>query len=648
MSSSNRSQGKLIALINQYLKWNNLPIEWNVGGVCRGLAIIHAQYTLQGKEAQFYKMLDKISAMTEKDSLDTRELDPSEDVDHFIHQVLLAFRPDLWDKQYSQDDSHKMIKVGDKPLDSDFHLAMVTTAENWEKIIRDEINMQENETFLVSSGVHAVSVHRKNGQYTIYDPNYSKGKKTFKNEKDLVNELRTNVFHQNGPSLFHQLFPSKTIGLSFQNLTRSDLKPEISRRSVQEIYKDYFKPGDLSKTYFTFGKEMPAAFMSIKVNDKSFVEYLINEIQPSEEDLNLMRYCSLDRNHEQVFEVLNNRIQQNMSPKEKAQDIENMLMLSIVTGSPKVFNQISSLDQGEHYLKFFNSEEKAKEILGAAASGGQPDILKQIISDIKTFGVSLEKEVSSNDMSFSPMRDTHVRDIITLSNKPLPAKNNSKNVERNYSIGTLILQKDARVSGMDILNQAIESNSHESVSILLNELRKENVKLPAGNIAGYLESAISKNNIYMVDSILDLLDKKEANLLLGNMSMSVTQAKQTNIHILNSLQEKGARFSPQVNDVIKEKSSHELSPFEFMGIKIASFIEFVKDQFGLQKHLDIQKNTGKLEQFQSENNKMNDRTSIHSFKDFKSKLSIIKTDYTSESENVHTTETTHYQAPKIR
>ncbi|USQ12705.1 hypothetical protein J2N86_08265 [Legionella lytica] len=83
MAISNISQAKTITVINNYLKWHNLPVHWNNTGVCNGLAVVHVHYALQGKEDVFFKMLHKISAMSQGDfSQSTVNDSPEEDLDH--------------------------------------------------------------------------------------------------------------------------------------------------------------------------------------------------------------------------------------------------------------------------------------------------------------------------------------------------------------------------------------------------------------------------------------------------------------------------------------------------------------------------------------------------------------------------------------
>lgn len=58
-------QKQVIDKLNLYLKRHNMPVQMNNEGVCNGLATLYAKYVLEGKENQFFKILEEIVKKTQ-------------------------------------------------------------------------------------------------------------------------------------------------------------------------------------------------------------------------------------------------------------------------------------------------------------------------------------------------------------------------------------------------------------------------------------------------------------------------------------------------------------------------------------------------------------------------------------------------------
>lgn len=570
MPYPDRSQGRLIKIINDYLAWNNLPFNWDAEGICHGLATVHTQYLLQGKEDKFYNMLDRISGLTQDNSHPALELDPYDNIDFFITQVVLAFSPRVFDKQYHQDNSYELISVEGKSLTSTFNLSMVTNIANWEKIIKDEIKMQEGETFLVSNTLHTVSVHYTNGEYVIYDPNYAQGKKTYSDEKTLMDELAGYVFKMSSADSGKDKSEIQA-GLTFKNITKQDNPHTVLRRNAQAIYADYFKTEDLTGSFFTFGKKNSNREMISKMLvDASFTAHLIKSIPLDEKTLNYMCSYALEHDYVESFLLLNKKKQEKADElvnelavfssqnsiqldnfdmkylsglptyskheihehnvqsetKEQAQ----LILQACKLGSRNIFN-VLKLEYHQVYEQLLN-EKNSNNLLLAAVQGGQPEILKQILGDMNRLNVPL-----------------------TLSLHPATQR--------------------------DLLDEAIQSNAHECVSILLKELHhnanKTSEFLPE-QLMNYLNAAINNNNLYMVDALLNFFEKKEACALLQNIPLNSTLTKTTNIHILNTLKEKGAVFNDDATLTIQEKKTLNTprSLVTLFGVSLAPFFDFAQ------------------------------------------------------------------------
>ena len=75
-------QGRVIANLNEYLRWNNLPVHLDEQGICNGLASVFAKYALKGRQDIFFEMLRYIAG--EKPS---KEMEP--ELNHFVVKLLI-------------------------------------------------------------------------------------------------------------------------------------------------------------------------------------------------------------------------------------------------------------------------------------------------------------------------------------------------------------------------------------------------------------------------------------------------------------------------------------------------------------------------------------------------------------------------------
>lgn len=71
------NQGRIIDNLNDYLQSHNLPVRMNKSGICNGLASMHTKYAVQGKEEEFFSMLEKMSSVTQDTALDV-------EINHFV------------------------------------------------------------------------------------------------------------------------------------------------------------------------------------------------------------------------------------------------------------------------------------------------------------------------------------------------------------------------------------------------------------------------------------------------------------------------------------------------------------------------------------------------------------------------------------
>ena len=164
----NYSHAEIIPRLNDYLRWNNYPLQLNKGGICNGLASVHAKYKLQGKENEFFKLIE-IIVSADKETY--KQYDP-QTINQFVLDILLSFEP--FNKQLTQHNSMEELSINQKPLKSSFNFSITTSEKNWGEIIK-QIDIKDNEVVKVVSTKHAVTLSKENGRYKIYDPNYKDG-----------------------------------------------------------------------------------------------------------------------------------------------------------------------------------------------------------------------------------------------------------------------------------------------------------------------------------------------------------------------------------------------------------------------------------------------------------------------------------------
>lgn len=189
------SQALLIANINDYLQENKYTIKANEHGVCQGLAAIYCKYATQKNEKKFFELLAKIATQTKGAQKNDLE------VNRFIQEVIIAFNPQIFDKNSGQSYSLENITVAnpDKSDKSSLHASLrskfkfqaQTTAKQWAPIFHDV--KFEGGSYLLGIKGHALAMKYENRQFHLYDPNYEEGVKTFSSEQEMLNEIATTI-----------------------------------------------------------------------------------------------------------------------------------------------------------------------------------------------------------------------------------------------------------------------------------------------------------------------------------------------------------------------------------------------------------------------------------------------------------------------
>jgi len=216
------SQRNLIKILNQYLEWNGLPLRMNEAGVCNGLASVYAKYVLEGKEEAFFELLKRVTNLQSKPEIDA-------EINHFVTEVVLAFKPEMFNSELNQTHSMQVFQIDGVPLKSSFNFSIVTNDQNWTEIIQN-LDLQSNEVMLIGSVNHKVSVRRAGDCYYLYEPNNSRGLAGPFSPQALVNFLHEKSFQYEDDSL----------GMSIEVITHSPQKnTQRIYPSVAELYQTY-------------------------------------------------------------------------------------------------------------------------------------------------------------------------------------------------------------------------------------------------------------------------------------------------------------------------------------------------------------------------------------------------------------------------
>ncbi len=589
MSIPNISQAQTITVINNYLKWHNLPVHWNNTGVCNGLATIHAHYVLQDKEDVFLQMLHKISAMTQGDfSQSTVSDSPEEDLDHFISQVILAYNPSIFAQNLSQRDSHKAFKINGAPLRSDFVLPLVTSDKNWTKILKD-IDLQPGEMFKVLSNNHAISLYRSNGQYVVFDPNYPEGIKKFSDEKDLVKELRSNVFQ----------FIGSDMALNLTQISSAGFKKDSSRTRAKpaKYIKEYF---DIDAMAFYPPQESVTndVYIAAMAGDKETMQAYFDmnhdkEWTPSElKDLAIK--AILYNNRDSLDVILNTLyacpMQTEAEKKDKEDVLNVIILLALRDGRNELVQKIIADDYGK---KIFKSLDDST-LLNMAARGGNPELLNNILKRIQNNSVKTElwgdtDEVEDNQASedlddLGSVIQMNLSDLLgddLFDEEKMPQ---SKKTEMTM----MLFKLDSR--GDNAITCAIKSNSPECLEILLKQLTKEGYVPTVKEYQSFLSVAINKNDIRMVDKLINHIDPDKRFSVVSDMTLNSEQMKKTNLHILKTLEKNGLSFEEQGQAIVAEKEAQKPGIIEIIGVKLVKFIDYMQAALGLKSASQMEAN----------------------------------------------------------
>lgn len=532
-------QVKLITNLNKYLEWNNSPYRLNQSGICNGLATMHAKYSLEGRQDDFFKLLASIANM--KPNAGARD-----DINEFVLDVLKTYNPEFFNLELSQSRAIEMLNILGHPLKSSFNVAMITNDDNWSDIIK-QIELRNGEAMQISSANHAVTVTKNKNKYVLYDPNYSSGYKEFAHEKDMVYELHHNVF---GASNRLEDF-AKPLGL--EGLTKAYkpmLDPVSNRLEINNplalSLSVICNPIDNRSRTFPdpialYLKYLPSEKMNLttRYKDKTMTQLQLSAINDRQQYPYVLQHWS--------------------SPPQKEEELLDALLASIR------HNNMNFLSLGLKTLQEQLSPEKQSSYLGTciqmAVLAGRKDAFETILKHTN-------KQVVCDQL---------------MTVQSLLYAVNGRNVDL---LNTLLHASSHKLTDKIILDTATHAiASHKSkndagtatcLTTLMSHLKEP---LSEKQLLTFLTASIKENKLDLVNHFVnEIKNTPEHKAIFNTIRVNVAAVEKMNIGILKTLQTAGVPFSPQAQAIIQHKSQ-EHKPIDYLlkiGIALSKFTDFIK------------------------------------------------------------------------
>lgn len=516
-------QNTIIDNINRQLKKDKLPsgLKFKKAGVCNGLSNVYAFYALQGREDDFKAILNIIA----KGDFEHASI-AQDELYQFAHRVLIAQNPGEYLQHLDQPRAMETLKIGNQPIKSIFDFALATSKDNWAEVIK-KINLEENEVMLVSSADHAVAVRKENNGYTVYDPNYAKGFKTFKNASALVKELHQNVF---------EYFMFGNLGLSV-SVVRD---PEATARShplpnLCALYQNHLNPKKTTATIIrdlfkltTFNTLIAAIATT---HDKDAIDYLLNNIKLTAKEEHRAAIMTVFYNNTEALKLLTPIIaKQDDSERSK---MKGLFLHSLKKGRFEAFKVLE--DKFQDCFKDWNSAL----LIEYAAQGGNPTLLQTLIANVE----------SHYDTQPSHFFAQEIWEEITKQKERLETGFHKE-------FDAMLKSRMMSLRLRQAIPEAIKSGSPACVDILLKKFHEYNGQLSDQEKIDYLLLAITHNKVQVVNHLIHQ-NPKMSKELLATISLSTLAVYRTELNVLNALERCGVQFSAQALNIISQKRDNQ-------------------------------------------------------------------------------------------
>ncbi|MCW8450322.1 hypothetical protein [Legionella quinlivanii] len=442
--SASIDQGRIIQNVNQYLERNGFSIRFDEGGVCQGLAMMHAKYCMEDREADFWEILKSISHPSDS-ALENAHI--------FITQVLLAFAANQYNQNISQDNSFNMLKLESggesKAFLPAFSFALVADDRNWANCLK-EIALDDNEIAQVSSIDHAITISKKNGQYHVYDPEYPTGQKSFSTELEVLNELHKRVFS----------YETANVGLQL-HLFR---KPDASLRqypAVSDLYERYLP--NVNATATVRGHSFSTLRAAASINfDPKVTEYLLR--QGADDSRNAAK-MAINANNTEALSILLTTLPGDQS---------DLLIFALTSGKAAAFELLMKNESNRDLFR-----RGYGSMLFFAAEGGNGPLLKNCL------------EITKNEIERY------------YEKAPPDIKEKLINEQICRCLTNIEQGREANV-----LSNAIKSGDSEAFTVIWNELKSAGYKFQPQDNMNYLVAAIKNNNALVVSKLVNEIPRE--------------------------------------------------------------------------------------------------------------------------------------------
>ncbi len=186
------SQIRIINAVNLCLRQKkNSEFFLNRSGVCAGLAGLYVKYSVENKTHQFFSIIERLANLPPNYRIGN---DPV--VDDFIIQIEKVYNPeDYSGHQLIQGDLDRILHIGTKPLSNEFNFGLIAEEQEWAQIL--EQITHGDRAYYICSNDHAIAVSFKNGNYSIYDPNYQQRTKEFASAQEVIQEFKNCFGYKN-------------------------------------------------------------------------------------------------------------------------------------------------------------------------------------------------------------------------------------------------------------------------------------------------------------------------------------------------------------------------------------------------------------------------------------------------------------------
>ncbi len=547
-----RNQTRAIKNLNRYLAAHHLPVRMNPDGVCLGLANLRAKYVIEGRENEYFKMLDYIANLKHGSPLDDK-------VNHFVSEVILAFKPELFDTSRKQRHGIENIQVDGRRLHPFLSFSLVAKDTKWAEIF-DSIHLRQREALTVSFPNHVISITAHKGGYRVCDPNDPDGYVDVRNSKALIKQLHTIAKHSGYKG---------DLALMIQAVRHPMAPGRSDILSESEIYNKYLDP-DSKTTKIKKGKvveTLDSLDLAIRRDDLTAFKLLLEHHSNNLNAKHFKAFASYDSTR-----ILQHCIENGLI---KRDNLMAMMQQSLVDSSPSTFKLLRT-----HFTSFYETSILAKQnavaIINNTARGGDSNILNELLDDY----------VKKGNPPLS------MQEIATAIRTKLGSSNDGKN-----AIEAAIGQQ----------GQCGLSNT-DCVKILLETLNKAGAALNEKELLYYTQLSIKTNQPHMVNLFIDEIERQltsdSQKDLFRSIHLSKKESNQTDPSILYSLsKKKDALFKTDTPKM--EQTSGIMST---IGIKFTQFTDWVKKLISS----DINHNVSHFQQLKKDYNCAKEKSSLAS------------------------------------